>query len=157
MTVIAVSCSTVQVMPPPLEKPEPRAEREVVSWEITPAPGFSDEFGYVRLDFLPPDSGRDLPPGGRLSVHLGRHSLDHANTVWYRFAVVEGSTTLVRVSGKEGIPNIKGPDGNWWSDLALDIPAPFSRELHVMVQDEKTGLVYTFTLRRLVRHIQDDG
>jgi hypothetical protein len=158
MALIAMSCTTTRIAQPPreepprIEEPEQHGEKEPVSWEILPARGFSDVYGYVNLDFQPPDAGPGLPPGGRITIHLGRHSLDHANTVWYRFLVEENSTALLLRSGEEGIPNIKGPDGNWWSDIDLDVPSPFPDALRVTVEDEKSGLVYAFTLRRVVQH-----
>ena len=47
---------------------------------------------------------------------------------------------------------MKGPDGNWWNDIVLDVPAPFSDALSVAVQDGKTGRVYAFTLCRVVKY-----
>ena len=118
----------------------------MVGWEISPAQGYVDRFGYVSLEFTPP---------GRLTVHLGRQGLDHANTVWYSFAVTEGSLTLLSLSGNEGIPNVKGPDGNWWNDVVLDIPQPVSGEIGVAVEDKKVNVTYAFTLRKLLRHEKD--
>ena len=102
--IIMDSCASAPVAPPPVGKPEQKPERESITWELSPARGYADEFGYVRLDFAPPGAGADLPLGGRLTVHLGRRSLDHANTIWYSFTVAEGATTLLRLSGREGIP-----------------------------------------------------
>jgi hypothetical protein len=79
-------------------------------------------------------------------VHLGRQSLAHANTIWYRFRVTEGTAELLDVPGVEGIPNVKGPDGNWWNDVILDLPDPFSRPLRVTVEDSRTGITYAFTV-----------
>lgn len=135
----AVACSTPPVAPP---APKQQPQEEVVDWEISPAQGYVDGFGFVRLSFTPP---------GRLTVHLGRQELDHANTAWYSFRVTEGPSTLLSVEGEEGIPNIKGPDGNWWSDVDLDLPHPVSAEIRVTIQDGKTDLAYPFTLRKILR------
>jgi hypothetical protein len=151
-TVIAASCASAPVAQAPLDEPEQRPAREVITWEISPKQGHVDEFGFVRLDFQPPGSAADLPPGGRLTVHLGRLRLDHANTIWYSFAVTEGRSPLVLLIGQEGIPNVKGPDGNWWNDVILDVPSAFPREVRVEVRDGKTGLVYAFTVRKVVEH-----
>ena len=141
----AVSCSTVPAgHPAPYVQPRETA----IDWEISPAEGYADAFGYVRLDFAPPAGSEG---GGRLTVHLGRQGLDHANTAWYSFTVTEGASTLLSLEGVEGIPNIKGPDGNWWNTIDLDLPRPVVREVHVAVEDQKIGVTYTFTLRRLVR------
>jgi hypothetical protein len=56
------------------------------------------------------------------------------------------------LQGAEGIPNIKGPDGNWWNDIDLDLPKPVVREARVEVEDLKIGMTYVFTLRR-VKHL----
>ncbi len=114
----------------------------MIGWEIWPSRGYVDASGFVRLSFTPP---------GRLTVHLGRQDLDHANTAWYTFTVTEGRSTLLSVSGEEGIPNIKGPDGNWWSDVDLDLPRPVSAEIRVTVYDGKLDLAYDFTLRKILR------
>jgi hypothetical protein len=146
MALIAVSCSTVPAAPPVPE----RKNQEVISWEISPAEGYTDTFGYVRLEFTPSGSDPTLPAGGRLTVHLGRQSLDHANTVWYSYTVTEGSTTLISLDGEIGIPNIKGPDGNWWDDIDFDLPRPVFHEIHVTIEDRKINATYAFTLRKLV-------
>jgi hypothetical protein len=156
VTAITVSCSTVPtvpVTPPPPEKSaeEKAVVKEVVSWELSPAEGFADGYGYVTMEYMPPDGEPSRPAGGRITIHLGRRGLEHANTAWYGFTVVEGSTTLLGFAGREGIPNVKGPDGNWWNDVALDLPAPISREISVTVEDRKIGASYVFTVRRLVR------
>jgi hypothetical protein len=111
-------------------------------WEVSPPNGYEDQYGYVRLEFSPP---------GRLTVHLGRQGLDHANTAWYSFTVTEGSSTLLRLDGAEGIPNIKGPDGNWWNDVDLDLLKPVVRPVRVAVEDSKIGVTYLFTLRKVER------
>ena len=138
----AAACSTVPLTPPPAAAPQPPA---VQSWEVSPAEGYTDRFGYVRLEFLPPGPPGILP-GGRLMVHLGRQSLHLANTVWFSFKVTEGATVLLSVAGEEGIPNIKGPDGNWWNDMSLDLPKPISNPIRVTADDAGTGMTYTFTV-----------
>lgn len=135
----AVSCSTPPAAPP---APAKQQQEEVIGWEISPAQGYVDRFGFVRLSFTPP---------GRFTVHLGRQELDHADTAWYSFTVTEGPSTLLSLVGEEGIPNIKGPDGNWWNDVDLDLPHPVSAEIRVTVQDRKIDLAYAFTLRKILR------
>jgi hypothetical protein len=138
----AAACSTVPPAPPPAAAPRPPAGQ---SWEVSPSDGYTDRFGYVRLEFLPPGPP-GIPPGGRLVVHLGRQSLHLANTVWFRFKVTEGGSALLDVAGEEGIPNIKGPDGNWWNDVSLDLPKPISNQVRVTADDRGTGMTYTFTV-----------
>jgi hypothetical protein len=139
---VLTSCATRPVPPAPAPRPQPAVE----SWVVSPAGGYEDSYGYVRLEFQPPGTP-GLPAGGRLVVHLGRQGLAHANTIWYRFRVTEGAADLLDVPGGEGIPNVKGPDGNWWNDVILDLPGPFSRPLRVTVEDSRTGITYAFTVR----------
>jgi hypothetical protein len=141
----AASCATVPSPPPPpppvVEKPRP-PER----WVISPAQGYDDRYGYMRLEYIPPGPP-GVPPGGRLVVHMGRQSLSHANTAWYRFVVREGAAALLDEAGAEGIPNVKGPDGNWWTDELLDLPRPIRGPLSVTVDDGRTGITYAFEVR----------
>jgi hypothetical protein len=146
----AASCTTPPAAPaakPAAEIPGPQPQ---VTWEITPAQGYVDSYGYVRLEYVPPGGAPDLPPGGRLIVHLGRQVLNHANTVWYGFTVTEGPTEILRLDGAEGIPNVKGPDGNWWNDLELDLRQPIQHGIKVTVDDNKIGVTYAFSVRRKV-------
>jgi hypothetical protein len=143
--VAAAGCTTARPAPP--EAPAPAVRQPAIkSWEVTPAEGYVDSYGYLRLEFLPPGAP-GLPAGGRLVLHLGRQSLSHANTAWYTVRVTEGTVVLLDVAGEEGIPNIKGPDGNWWKDIDLDLPRPFMHPLTVTVNDAKTGIPYAFTVR----------
>ena len=80
-------------------------------------------------------------------VHLGRQSLHLANTVWFSFKVTDGTRELLSVAGEEGIPNIKGPDGNWWNDLSLDLQKPVRHSIRVTVDDAGSGMTYTFSVR----------
>jgi hypothetical protein len=145
-TVAAAACTTVRPAPPTATAPAVQRQPTVESWEISPAEGYQDGYGYVRLEFLPPGAP-GLPAGGRLVVHLGRQRLEHANTIWYSFRVTEGIVELLSMDGPEGIPNIKGPDGNWWTDVDLDLPGAFSRPLLVTVNDARAGMTYTFTVQ----------
>jgi hypothetical protein len=135
----AASCVSVPAPGSPTETGTPPP---LTGWAISPPEGYADGYGYVRLEFTPP---------ARLTVHLGRQRLDHANTAWYSFTVTEGSSTLLSVDGAEGIPNVKGPDGNWWSDVELDLPSPVISEARVSVEDSKIGVMYVFTLRKVER------
>ena len=145
-TVAAAACTTVCPVLPAAPAPAVQKQPAVERREVSPAEGYQDGYGYVRLEFLPPGAP-GLPAGGRLVVHLGRQRLEHANTIWYSFRVTEGTAELLNIAGAEGIPNIKGPDGNWWTDVDLDLPRPFSRPLRVIVNDARTGIAYTFTVR----------
>jgi hypothetical protein len=150
LTALLLSCHTTRVAE---SVPQPR--EVVVGWEVTPAEGYEDQLGFVRMDFAPPDELREaqsmIPVGGRLTVHLGYRSLLDANTVWYSFEISEGSRVRLRLDGEEGIPNIKGPDGYWWNDVDLDLLQPVTGEIRVVVSDKRSRAAYAFSLRRLER------
>jgi hypothetical protein len=166
LTAAVLSCHTVKVAEP---MPQPR--EVVVDWEVTPADGYEDQLGFVRMDFAPPDELREalaaragpenpnqheeqpvIPAGGRLTVHLGYRNLLDANTVWYSFEITEGSRIRLRLDGEEGIPNVKGPDGYWWNDVDLDLLQPVTGGIRVVVSDKRSRAAYTFSLRRLERN-----
>ena len=45
-------------------------------------------------------------------VKIGRRDLMHANTRWYDYVVTREGKAIIDREGAEGIPNIKGRDGN---------------------------------------------
>jgi hypothetical protein len=142
----AASCATPPSPPPAPPPPVVEKPRPPERWVISPAQGYDDRYGYVRLEYIPPGPP-GVPPGGRLLVDMGRQGLSHANTAWYRFEVREGTAVLLDQFGEEGIPNVKGPDGNWWTDEPLDLPRPLRGPLSVTVDDGKTGITYAFEVR----------
>jgi hypothetical protein len=147
-----LSCKTVAPTPPP---PLEHAREALITWEITPREGYYANSGFVTLEFIPPEALRDQkepPPGGRLTVHLGYLDIRDANTVWYRFEIMEGTKRRLRLEGEENIPNVKGPDGYWWNDLDLDLDEPFAREIRVVVTDERIDTAYRFTLRKVITY-----
>lgn len=150
LSTVLLSCHTTKVA-----ESVPLPRQVVVGWEVTPADGYEDQLGFVRMDFAAPDELRDeqsvIPAGGRLTVHLGYRNLLDANTVWYSFEITEGSRVRLRLDGEEGIPNIKGPDGYWWNDVELDLLQPVTSEIRVVVSDKRSRAAYAFSLRRLER------
>lgn len=150
-TLALLACRTVA--PPPLP-PEP-AREEVVSWEITPLKGYFADAGYVILEYAPPDAltgPEDIPPGGRLTVHLGYIDIRSANTLWYRFEVTEGGKRRLRLEGEDNIPNVRDPDEYWWNDLDIDLDEPVAREIRVVVTDKRIGAAYPFTVRKVITY-----
>jgi hypothetical protein len=146
---------------PLMAEPQQQTREITTGWQISPAAGYADSFGYMILDYAPPEKLREapaaragrgsIPAGGRLTIRMGRLNIAHANTIWYAIEVSEGSRSLVRLKGEDGIPNVRGQDGNWWNDLDIDLSEPVAREIRVTVEDAKIGASYIFTLRRLVR------
>lgn len=149
---LAFSCTTVELPPPP--PPEP-AREQVVTWQIDPAEGYYANNGYVILEYHPPESlpdSTDRPRGGRLTVHLGYIDIRSANTLWYRFEVMEGSRRRVRLDGEDNIPNVKDPDQYWWNDLDVDLDEPVTGEISLIVTDKRISFPYRFTLRKVVTY-----
>jgi hypothetical protein len=157
LSVLALaSCRTAPVVPPRHEPPavqQPAATREVVTWEVSPAGGYRDERSYVSIDYEPPDmagggaaAGANAAPGGRIVVHLGHRAIGDGNTKWFSFQVLEGGRLLLEQDGDDDIPNVKGPDGYWWNDVPLDLPAPIAREARVTVSNAQYGAEYDFTV-----------
>lgn len=147
-----LSCKTVEPPPPPPAEP---AREEVVSWQVAPPKGYHPDTGFVTLEYAPPEElGHEAEPpaGGRLTVHLGYLDIHDANTVWYRFEVMEGARVLLRLEGEENIPNVRDPDQYWWNDLDLDLETPIDREIRVVVTDKRIGASYPFTVRRAITY-----
>lgn len=157
-----LSCRTVEVSaPPPRPVQQPAAighlpaPRPAVSWQVIPPDGYLDEQRFVLVEYAPcttrpPGADDDpVPPGGWLTVHLGYRDLRDANTAWYTFEVVEAGRTLLRQDGSFDVPNIKGPDGYWWNDVVLDLPAEVAMEARVTVTERRSGRAHGFVLRRL--------
>lgn len=150
-----VLCTCRTVEPPPPPPPEAPAREQVISWEITPPKGYYANDGYVILEYAPPEALHDLeeiPPGGRLTVHLGYIEIRNANTLWYRFEVVEGAKRRLRLEGEDNIPNVKDPDQYWWNDLDLDLDEPITAEIRVIVTDKRIDAAYPFTLRKVITY-----
>jgi hypothetical protein len=147
---VVASCTGVPGKPPaPPPPPAPLAPVPVPV--VDPADGYTDELGYVRLEYRAADARSTTDPApARIVVHIGRRALLDANTAWYTVVVSEEAKELLRVAGEEGIPNVKGPDGNWWSEIPLDLPRPPARQTEVRVDDTRSGRSYLFTIR--IRH-----
>ena len=128
---------------------------EVVSWEISPPKGYYANAGYVLLDYAPPEALKgpgEIPPGGRLTVHLGYIDIRSANTLWYRFEVVEGGKRRCLLEGEDNIPNVRDPDEYWWNDLDIDLDEPVAREIRVVVTDKRLRAAYPFTVRKVITY-----
>ncbi|MBP1679489.1 MAG: hypothetical protein H6Q29_1400 [Bacteroidetes bacterium] len=149
-TLAPLSCRTVEPPPPP----EP-AREEVISWEITPPKGYYANAGYVILEYTPPEALKgpeEIPPGGRLTIHLGYIDIRSANTLWYRFEVMEGAKRRLRLEGEDNIPNVKDPDQYWWNDLDIDLDEPITTEIRVIVTDKRINAAYPFILKKVITY-----
>ena len=159
--------------PPPPPEPEPEPEPKkivVVSFPVTPTERYNDSLGYIGLEYLTPvevkqrikirldkreadpeDYDReyaDVPDGGHVLVHIGRQELMDANTLWYRYAVRAEGEVVFEKKGKEGIPNVKGRDGNWWNVVTIPLKKPIVDSISVTVTDTKAERTYEFEVTR---------
>ncbi|MBN1686342.1 MAG: hypothetical protein JW852_06780 [Spirochaetales bacterium] len=155
--------------PPSPAEPEPKITR--ISYSILPQDRYNDGYGYIGLEYLTRPQVLEkikerldtrnadadqyqkeydkVPPGGHLVVHIGRNDLMHANTRWYAYTVIENGEVILARKGAEGIPNIKGRDGNWWNEVTIPLKAPIDDSIQVRVADTKQNLLYEFAVARL--------
>lgn len=158
--------------PPPPPEPVPEPKKEVrISYPILPQGRFDDLYGYIGLEYLTRSQVLDkiknrldkrdadaadyekayskVPEGGHLILNIGRQDLMHANTRWYAYTVTSNGNTSIDKKGAEGIPNIKGRDGNWWNVLEIPLKQPIEDSIQVSVTDMNKNLVYNFEVLRL--------
>ncbi len=159
-------------VPPTPPAPEPEPEKVIrISYPILPQDRYDDKFGYIGLEYLTrpvvlekikvrldkrkadsEDYAREyakVPEGGHLIINIGRGDLMHANTRWYPYSVTKDDKTLVERRGVEGIPNIKGRDGNWWNVVTVGLKSLIEDSIEVRVLDTMENLEYTFSVTRL--------
>lgn len=164
----------VEPAPPPEPQPEPLWVT-IVSFPIEPTDEIKDEFGYMRIEYIEfteaVEAIRDrlsrrgatekqieraistVEPGGVVRVHIGRQELLHADTQWYDY-VVEQSEAGYDSHGVEGIPNIRGRDGNWWNVVDLPILSPIADEINITVYDTRELVEYRYTIIRSERVVE---
>lgn len=165
--------------PPPPPEPEPAPEPEhkiVITFEVAPEAEMRDDFGYLRIEYLTNEEAREsvsqslekrrasqvsveraiaeVPAGGKIRVHIGRQDLMHANTRWYSYSMSIGSETLLEKGGVEGIPNVRGRDGNWWNTVELPVDDPIFEPLDLSVLDSRADVEYAFTITRVETIVQ---
>lgn len=168
----ALTADVLLPVPPPPPPPEREPEKVVrISFPILPRDRYDDKFGYISLEYLTrqevlgkikarldkseAESGdyereyAKVPEGGHLVINIGRGDLMHANTRWYSYTVVKDAEVRIERSGEEGIPNIKGRDGNWWNVVTVPLKFLIDEMIEVRISDMKENLIYTFTVTRL--------
>ncbi len=72
----------------------------------------------------------------------------HANTKNYSGTIKKDNNVIYTYKGREGIPNIKGQDGNWWNIVKLPLRRDIENSLSVVLSDNKTGNTYDFKINR---------
>ena len=167
--------------PPPAPEPEPEPESEpepepptlVSLYPIEPVDRYEDEYGYIglryetkeqvsqevteRLDKRGADKNAyekaygDIKDGGMIVIDIGRQNLMHANTKWYSYRLELDGVMIYNRRGKEGIPNVKGRDGNWWNVIELAIESPINERLSVMITDHNIDGLYEFSVIHVLR------
>ena len=162
--------------PEPEPVPEPTPEPEpvmvtIVTFPIEPAELIKDRYGYMRTEYFPYDEAVEqitnrlakrnarewevnrevekIEPGGIIRVHIGRQELLHADTKWYQYRLETPETIVYERQGKEGIPNIRGRDGNWWNVVDLPVLTVVDDRIELTVSDTRGEVEYRYSI---VRH-----
>ena len=166
---IIFGCRTVEKVEkqpvPPVKKPE---KPTVVRFYVEPSKFYNDEYGYigvghqtkeekiekmkellVKNNLSQEDYKKKLnavPKGGIISVHIGRKDLNHANTQWYSFSGYKDNKNIFMINGKEGIPNVKGRDENWWNIVEIPLNEDIDSVITVIVKDKKINREFSFKI-----------
>ena len=154
------------------EKPE---KKTVISYSVEPSSPYRDSSGYTGLEYItreqewseikstldkkassPDEHERALQrvsPHGKLRIRIGRYDLMHANTRWYSYRGYDmkpsgGEKPFFSVQGREGIPNVKGRDGNWWNVVEIPLTREIESSINVIITDSKAGKDFFFTVTR---------
>ncbi len=157
---------------PPLivEKETEEIQQTVITYKVEPEDFIRDSSGYTGIEYLTREEAvkkirlrleknkaslsdyekacSKVPEFGNIILHIGRQELMHANTRWYIYTVKKGDEYIINRRGEEGIPNIKGRDGNWWNLISLPVNEEITDKLAVYIKDNKTGKIYSFVVRR---------
>ncbi len=148
-------------------KPE-KSSPTVTVYRVEPSKFYRDEYGYTGIGYstyteqcekikvlldkknaMPDEYKKETARLSRFGVivfHIGRQDLMHANTRWYNFTATKNSRTLFSINGEEGIPNIKGRDGNWWNIVEIPLTEEITSKINITVKDKKTGKEFDFTV-----------
>ncbi len=161
---------------PPLQQEAEIPAVKAVSYTVEPALPYRDNFGYISVEYKTREelweSARNLldrkassadeyeralsrlPLYGKLVINIGRQDLMHANTRWYTYSAFSilpsgEKKQMFSIRGKEGIPNVKGRDGNWWNIVEIPLKEEITHKIEVLVRDNKTGSDFIFTVSRV--------
>jgi len=146
-------------------------EKIKVSYNVEPEKYIKDSFGYIGVEYLTNKQEKEkiknrldkkkalekdyekaysrVPEFGNIVLHIGRKDLMHANTKWYSYSLKKRDKLLLNLKGKEGIPNIRGRDGNWWNIVKLPVRENIEDTLSVKIRDNKTANFYSFKVHRV--------
>ena len=156
----------------PLKKPEPNKNSEkqqtIIRFYVEPSQFYDDEYGYIGIGYQTKEEiwekkkkilekrnspqedykkvQNAIPKNGIISVHIGRKDLMHANTRFYSFSGYKNNKSIFMIKGKEGIPNIKGRDENWWNIVEIPLNESIDSVITVLVTDDKINKEFNFTI-----------
>ncbi len=156
--------------PPPPPEPAPVEKAMEIRYPIDPDDRYREKNGYIGIEYRRPEEIAkelqkkheegtytaeeldeelsEIPGGGVILVHIGRQDLLHANTRWYSYLVEDPDSVRIEREGEEGIPNVRGRDGNWWNVVELPLEEPIDTKVDVAVFDNRARSEYHFTIRR---------
>lgn len=165
-------CRSASPLPAKETSPEEKPLRHdtIVTFRVDPQEFFRDNNGYTGLEYRTFDelwqkkkqildsrnspeedykkAARSVPGFGSVTIHIGRQDLMHANTRWYSYSVSRQGKIIFSRNGEEGIPNVKGRDGNWWNIIEIALPEEIKDSIEVKVTDKKTAKDYLFSVTR---------
>ena len=171
--ILITACKTETPVTPEPKKADPPvpAQNVVISYSIEPENFIKDSYGYIGIKYYTYDQEKEkikkrlekknagtedfekaykkIPEFGYIVLHIGRQELMHANTKWYSCSVKRDSIPVFEYKGREGIPNIKGEDGNWWNIIRLPLRQEIGNSLSAVIADHKTGNSYSFKVNRV--------
>lgn len=149
----------------------PTVKKTEVTYSVEPGKYIKDSFGYIGVEYFTTKQEKEkikirldkkkapmsdyekaynrVPEFGNIVLHIGRKDLMHANTKWYSYSLKQGDKLLLNLKGKEGIPNIRGRDGNWWNIVKLPVRENIEDTLSVEIIDNKTADFYNFKVLRV--------
>jgi hypothetical protein len=165
---LILSCKTTPKKEPenPVVK-QPKTVK-IEKFYVEPYKFYKDNYGYIGVSYLTRNEiwekkkilleKRDapeiafeaekkrLPKEGLITFHIGRFDIMHANTAWYVFSAYKNKKLIFSVKGKEGLPNIKGGDGNWWDAVEIPLDEHVDSKIEIIVKDNKNEKEFLFEL-----------
>ena len=167
---IILSCKTEPPQKPEAPKKNTEKQQTVIKFYVEPSQFYNDAYGYIGVGYqtkeeiwekkrkilekknLPQEEHKKvqngIPKNGIIAVHIGRKDLMHANTRFYSFSGSKNNKSIFMINGKEGIPNIKGRDENWWNIVEIPLNESIDSEISVRITDKKIEKEFTFKIIR---------
>ncbi len=79
---------------------------------------------------------KTLPPGGTVTVHIIRQTIESANTRNFTVIVMEEGKEVFRKVGKDNFPKASSATANWISYLPVPIPKKLNHSFDVYIVDD---------------------